>query len=130
VPLTDSEKVSIRYHLGYMNVAETETFALGTPAATETSFIIESAMDKVPEIALPRVRFLIGRCDSLENQMASDEENLAVSKLGDITLREDEQDVLDARYERWRNRLAQTLGVYVNPYDKVSSRGINVPVMS
>lgn len=130
MPLTDAEKVKIRDHLGYMNQQEVETFHLGTPAATETSFVIEPAMDKVPESSLPRLRQILAVLDSIESQMIDDHENLAVTKIGSIELREDEQEELDKRYERWQGKLANLLGVYVNPFSKVGGTAVNVPVMN
>lgn len=132
MPLTDPEKVMTRFHLGYMNVTEVETFALGTPAATETSFVIEAAMNKVPELALPLVRRILGVLDTiLFGQKVADLENLAVSALGNIKLRPDEMAALDKEYEKWQGHLANTLGVYVNPYSKVQSGGgINVPILN
>ena len=131
MPLTDPEKVKTRFHLGYMNQNSVETFHLGTPAATETSFIIEAAMDKVPEGALPLHRQILAILDKiLFGQKVDDLENLAVSKLGNIELRPDEMEALDKQYEFWQGHLANLLGVYVNPFSKVGNPGINVPVMN
>lgn len=127
MPLTEQEKIKIRHHLGFLNVAEVATFTLGTPAGVETQFIIEGAMERVLEAALPELRRQLQILDVIEEQMVADHELLAVKKIGEITVREDEQQALDARYERWRCSLANLLGVYPNPFDKRGG-GINVPV--
>ncbi len=126
---TPEEKVKIRYHLGYMNVEESATFELGVPAAVETSFIIESAMDKVLVVAESKVRDHLATLDGIESQMVCDHDLLAVESVGDIKIRADEQEMLDKRYQRWQNALANILGVYPNPFDKrFAQGGLNAPV--
>ena len=128
--LTEQERVKIRHHLGYLNVAEAQTFVFGTPAAVETQFLVEGAMNRVLDSALPEVRRHVAILDQIEDQMIADHELLAVSKVGEIDVRPDEQEALDLRYERWRQSLANLLGIYPNPFDKrFAGRGPNVPVM-
>src|SRR5262249_21640145 len=85
---------------------------------------------KVPELALPLLRRMLGICDVIVfGQKVDDLENLAVSKLGNIELRPDEMEALDDQYDWWRNKIANLLGVYVNPYEKDGKPGINVPAL-
>ena len=126
---TPEEKVRIRHHLGYLNVTASATFALGVPAAVETQFLIESAMDKVLPEAMTLARRLLSILDGIEGQMICDHELLAVAVVGEITLRPDEQEALDKRYQYWRNALANVLGTYPNPWDKrFANSGVNVSV--
>jgi len=118
VPLTEHEKVKVRHHAGYLNVAEAATFVLGTPASVETQFIIEGAMNRVLEVALPEVRRHLQILDSLEEQMVFDHELLAVESLGEITVNNREQYQLTQRYDYWVNSLCNLLGAYRNPFDK------------
>lgn len=130
--LTDEEKARIRHHLGYMNVSEAATFALGTPAAIETAFIIETAMNKVLDSALPLLRTYLCRCDETECQRFGSQKNARAQQVGDITPGgAAEQELLTKNYEYWRESLAGLLGVPPNPFDKrraVSPSGLNVPV--
>lgn len=129
MPLTAEEKVKIRHHMGYLNVAAAQTFVLGSPAGVETQFIIEGAMDKVLDAALTEVRRHLAILDQLEAQMVEDHELLAVNTVGEIDIREDEQEALDKRYQRWQRSLGNLLGCYPNPYDKrFAGSSINVPV--
>lgn len=128
MPLTTQEKIKIRHHLGFLNVSESSTFSLGTPAAVETQFVIEGAMNRVPEEALPELRRQLQILDSIEEQMVADHELLAVERIGEITIRQDEQEALVRVYDRWRQSIANLLGVYPNPWDKRDG-GINVPVI-
>lgn len=129
MPLTEDEKVKIRHHLGFLNVAEAMTFILGTPAAVETQFLVEGAMNRVLESALVQVRRHVQILDTIEQQKIDDLELLAVTKVGEIEIRQDEQEALDRQYERWQASLANLLGIYPNPWDKRNGSGFNVPVM-
>ena len=135
--LTEQEKVRIRHHLGYLNVQEASTFVLGTPSSVETQFIIEGAFNRVLESAVPLLRDLLGKLNATEEQMFCGQENMALLKIGEITMNstgEDrEQKELRRSYEYWKRSMANILGVMVNPFDKRTgvyrvSGGISVGV--
>lgn len=130
MPFSEQEKVAIRRHLGFLNVSGAATFVLGTPAALETQFLIETAMNKVLPEAESQAREAIARCDTVLAQILENQDLLAVSAVDEITIRENEFEQLLKRYEFWRNDLANFLGVYCNPFDKrfYGRSGINVPV--
>jgi hypothetical protein len=126
---TAEEKVKIRHHLGFLNVAASATFVLGVPQAVETQFIIERAMDLVLVPAEPEVRRHLGILDCIEDQMNADRELLAVNEVGEIKVRGTEMKELRVEYQYWRKSLANLLGVYPNPFDKrFESGGVNIPV--
>jgi hypothetical protein len=129
MPLTEDDKVKIRMHLGYLNVAEAYTFVLGTPAGVETQFIIEGAMNRVLESAISQVRRFIQILDTIQEQKVNDLELLAVNKVGEIDVRNDEMKALDEQYDYWCGNLANMLGVYASPFDKRNGGGINVSVI-
>lgn len=115
---TEQEKVKIRTHLGYPNVAQQAGFAIGTPAALEVNFLIESAMNKVLPEAMTDARASIGKCDAVLAQIEENQDLLAVSAVDEITVRPDEFERLLDRYDFWRGTLANFLGVYCMPFDK------------
>ena len=121
--LTPEERVRIRHHLGYLNVGPVYTFVLGSPAGIESNFMIEGAMDRVLPAAVPLLRTLLIRLDATEQQMFDDQENLAVSSIGDITIDPKEQTKLRKQYQYWQGRAANLLGVTVGPYSKVAEDG-------
>lgn len=126
---TDEEKVRIRAHLGYLNVAAVQTFVLGSPAGVETQFLVEGAMNRVLPEALSLARNHLAKCDFVETQIVENQELLAVTAVGEISVRENEYEQLLKRYHYWRNALANVLGVYPNPFDKrFESTGLNVSV--
>lgn len=129
-PLSETERASVRHHMGYLNVGEMYTFVLGTPAAVETTFVIEGAMDRVLEVALPRFRQILGILDAIEAQRVDDLELMAINQLGDIQVNQKEQNQLLRTYDDWVAALANMLGVPRNPFDKRlgGARGVNVGV--
>ena len=118
MPFTKEEKVKIRHHLGYLNVASASTFVLGSPAAVETSFIIEGAMDRVLVEAEGEVRRHLQILNSIEEQMIGDHELLAVTQVDEISVNPKEHQQLRDQYDYWRQGLSNLLGVYTNPFDK------------
>lgn len=127
--ITKEERVRCRHHMDYLNAAANAAFVLGTPAAVETSFLIEPAMDKVLVEAVPLFRQILATLDAIEAQKVEDLEVLVAGRVGSIELRSDEQAALDGQYRRWQGKLANLLGVPPNPFDKSGGGGINVPVM-
>lgn len=126
----EEEKVRIRHHLGYLNVGAAQTFVLGTPAAVETQFLIEGAMNRVLPAAESMVRNLVARCDLVEQQVIENQELLAVTAVGEISVQEREFEKLMQRYQYHRNALANALGIYANPFDKRFEGGLNVRVQN
>jgi len=114
--LSDTEKVRIRYHLGYPNVTAIASLNAGIPIPLQTLFLVENAMDRVIDEALPIVRTHIQTLDNIECQLVEGQRNLAVNRLGDMEIRREHLDQLEGEYRRWANRLADTLGVPLYPY--------------
>lgn len=132
MPLSDQEKVKVRHHAGYLNVADAYTFVLGSPASVETQFIIEGAMNRVLEVAMPELRRHLQILDSIEQQMVDDHELLAVRSLGEITINEEEQRKLTVQYDYWVDSMCNLLGCMRNPFDKrltSAGRSMNVAVV-
>ena len=117
-PLTLAERSNIRHHMGYINVSEVWTFVLGSPASLETTFVIEGAMNKILDEALPKVRQILTVLDAMEQQNIDDLELLSVSSLGDITVNPKELRMLEGQYDKWVAMLANIMGVPRNPFDK------------
>ncbi len=132
--LTPTQKVKIRHHLGYLGVSSVATFALGVPAATETQFMIEGAMEKLLPESLPELDRLLGILDGIEQQRLDDLELAAVDQVGEIAINQREQGQLLAQYNEWVEALANLLGSMRNPYDKRlpqnrSGGGLNARVL-
>lgn len=126
--LSLEEKVRVRHHMGYLNVQEAQTFTLGTPAAVETQFLIEGAMNKVLPEAMPLLRRYLEMCDETENTMFCDQETLVANRLGEIDLNNQgehrNQRELRRSYKYWQTSLANLLGVPPNPFDQRTQYGL------
>lgn len=128
--LTEEEKVQIRRHLGFLNVAEAFTFVLGTPAGVETQFIVEGATKRLLVSAEPMVRRFLCELEQLEDARQQAALDATVAKVGSIET-QDPQVVLkaiDDQLAHKRGDLANAFGIYQNPFDKRARGGINVRV--
>lgn len=127
---TEQEKVRIRHHTGYMNVGQVQTFSLGVPAAVETQFLIEGAMNRVLPEAELEVRRLVSILDTIESAKVADLELLAITQIGEISINNQEQQKLDREYDKWCAALCNLLCIPRNPYDQrvMNQGGINVRV--
>lgn len=131
--LTDEQKVRVRHHCGFLNVQEAQTFVLGTPAAVETQFIIEGAMNRILDAAIPQLLRHLSILDGIEEQMVCDQELMAVNSLGDIGVNQREQEQLIRSYNRWVSSMCNIMGIERNPFDKrlvgIGNSSGNVRVM-
>jgi hypothetical protein len=129
--LTTAERERVRYHLGYLNTAPAASVSLGFPRAGQPLFLVEMAMNLLLPEAEDRVREHLAVLDNIEGQLKDSTCRLAAKVVGEITVNNQEPDMLEKEYRRWQGRLARQLGVNPNPYDPSSSGGgggINVPV--
>lgn len=132
--LNEEEKVKVRHHLGYLNVQGAQTFVLGSPAAVETQFMIEGAMDRILPQALGEVRRHLQVLDTIEGQMIQNLELLQVTELGELKINSTgehrEQVQLRQQYKWWQTSMANLFGIMPNPFDKrsMNTGGPNVRV--
>ena len=127
--LTAEEKVKVRHHLGYLNVANAFTFVFGIPAAVQTQFTVEGAMDRILADAEPEVRRQLRILDKIEELDVENLEDVEASEVGEIKLDPKFYEKRWKQYERWRRSLANLFGIAPNPFDqRLASYGISVPV--
>jgi hypothetical protein len=132
--LTLEERMRVRKHMGYLGVEQSQTFSLGIPAAVQTQFVIEGAMNKLLPESFDEVRRLLGIMDGVEDQIIEDQELLVVTKVDEIDIRQDEFKQLVRQYTWWQATLGNMLGVTPNPFDQrfamwgVGASGINASV--
>lgn len=123
----------MRYHLGYLIADPVLTIQLGVPAVSQTGFLIEAAMDRIPASAAGMIRRMLGVLDGIEEKMLEAVDRLAARELGEITLNPDEPDALEKEHDRWARRLANLLGVPLNPFSlsplEAGKRSLSGPVI-
>lgn len=128
--LQEEEKVRIRHHLGYLQPNPVTTIQLGFPRASQPQFLVESAMNNIPEAAIGLIRKYVAYLDNIEDRLIGSLDRLQATRLAEITLNPDEQDKLEKEYYRWAMRLADDLGVPLNVYSERFRRGASGATLS
>lgn len=128
--LSAQDKARVRYHMGYPQVTQAQTFVVGgVPAPMELNFLIEGAMNKIAPESEGTFRGLLDKLDGIEAQMIQDQPNIAAKQVGNVTPNQDEFKQLIYQYQYWQGQLSNMLAVPVNPFDKrFAAMGINCPV--
>lgn len=120
---SDADKERIRYHMGYLQVQPAASITYGLPVPQQTLFMLESSMDRIMPIAIPRVIRILSILDGIEEQMVCGQPNLAAESIDPgIKLRADQIDQLEHEYERWSGRLADIFGVMRYPFSERGNR--------
>lgn len=115
---TETEKDRVRHHLGYLLTTPVTSIVMGFPRATQPMFLVESALNNVPEHAANQIRQYIAVLDGIEAKLVEAQDYMVAERLGEITIREDHADKLEREYARWARRLADDLGVPLNAYSE------------
>ena len=116
MPLTDSEKERVRYHLGYLGVQPAASIQYGIARPLLTVFLVETALENLIENVVPRVRRILKVMDDVECKLCEAQDRLAAKQLDNLQLRDNEPDQLEREYVRWGQRLADVFGVPLYPY--------------
>jgi hypothetical protein len=113
---TEEEQGRCLYHLGYAQVNVAGFFSFGTLGLTQPLFIAINALQHVPLSRAMIIRSLLQKLDEIEQQIGEAYKYLVASKLEQLELREEYPDLLEKEKTRFAQRLADALGVYVNPW--------------
>lgn len=116
--LTEQEKNRIRHHCGYLVVNPVSSIQLGVPRASQPQFLVELAMNSIPDTAIGQIRRWIAILDGIEEQMIDANGRLVAKKVGNIDLNENEHSALAAQYNKWAQVLADDLGIPLNAYSE------------
>ena len=119
MPLDNTDRERVRYHLGYPNQTSASSLSFGQPIPRETVFLLETAMTNIPENAIPRILNMLKVLDNIECKLIEAQDRLSAKKMGNLELRDDEPNLLEAEYYRWGGRLADQLGA---PFYAYSNR--------
>ena len=131
--LTEEEKARIRYHGGYLQITPASAIILGVPAATQPAFLVESAMEHIPDTAISIIRNLVAICDATERNIFESQRRMKVKSVDEIDLNPDEADQLRGEYRYWVQKLYDNLGCPINAYASAFQSGgrppLNIPVV-
>jgi len=115
--LSQEEKTSVLLHMGYQaQQMASASMSLGIPSATQPMFLVASALERIPESAVGELRRTLGHLERIKVRLMDIVEQLDVSEIGNIKLREDATNALEREYNRWAQRLSNLLGAPLNPY--------------
>lgn len=131
--ISEGDKVRSRHHLGYLNVEQAQTFVLGIPAAVQTTYMIEGALNRILPQALPKFIELLDRLDCVECELWGGMDLASVNKISEIEVNPTRRKELAGYYQIARQALANLLGIIPNPYDQrswVAEAPLNVTVHS
>lgn len=134
--LTEEEKARVRHHTGYTLLDPVPSITLGVRALGQPQFLLELALNRVPETAIGIIRNYIAILDGIEAQLVDAQSRFPADKLGEITLRGrgaagmEEPERLEVEYGRWARRLADDLGVPLNPYSERFRSGMGTSPLS
>lgn len=127
--LSEADRVRVRHHLGYLNTLPSASIQLGFPAATETGFLVERAMSFVIDEAVPRIQRALNELDCIEDQQSKARSRFSAQQLGELKIRngndeKTEVELLQESYWLWQSKLANYLGVPVNPFAQAGAPGV------
>lgn len=130
--ITEEDKVRARHHLGYLDVEAAQTFSLGIPAAVQTQFMIEGAMNRILPQAIPKFLELLERLDCIECDLFGGIDTATVTKIGEIEIDDKRIQKLAKYYKVAQQSLANLMGIVPNPFDQrewlSTGGGINATV--
>ena len=117
VVVTEEEKVKARHHLGYVDVESVQSFNAGIPAAMQTTFMIEGALNRLLPAAYEKFQQLLCRLDAIEEEVFCGMDLASMDKLDTLEIRSDRLKELSKYYKIAQQGLANMLGVPPNPFD-------------
>lgn len=128
----EEEKVRARRHLGYLGVEASSTFSLGIPAAIQTQFMVEGALNRLLPQSMPTFLMLLDRLDCIDCEFYGGVDTATVSKIAEVEIDDKRIQKIGKYYRNARSDLANLLGIVPNPFDQreivMEGGGINVPV--
>ena len=132
--LTNEEKARIRYHLGYPQTDPVASIQLGVPGFGEPQYLVERAMERIPDYVIGIVRNLVQILDRTEANIIDAQEYLPARKAGEVEINPDHIRTLRTEYATWARRLADTLGAPINQFAAAFQVGggampLNIPVI-
>lgn len=103
-------------HLGYSVVNVGSFLSMGVLALTENMFVAVNALQHVPQSRVGIVRDLLSKLDALYLKIFGATDFLYAEQVDQIKPNLEITNALRGEYDFWSRKLADSLGVYQNPY--------------
>ena len=116
--LTEIEKVSIKFHLGYPVQSALRSMVAGLPQTVESNWQIDTVLRDgvLEEQTIDLVRNVLSQLDGILFADFPDARlELKAEQLEELRMNMRHEAMLAQQYEMWQQRLAQILCVPVNP---------------
>lgn len=116
MPLTDTEKHSIEYHLGW--VQDTQVLVMsGNVTEHNVVSLLRANIERTTEDKVYRVREALCECQRVQDELKAIRKRFGVKKVGDTELDNYEAVMqLENEYTRWTDKLADMYGGHKNAY--------------
>jgi hypothetical protein len=119
----------VKFHLGYTSASTAGAIQFGLAIPMQTIFLVDSAMQQMPAVAIPRVLQLLGILDNLIfGKLVESQDFLIAAQLGKMTLTNSSNtnakkgmmhpDLLRKEYRFYCGLLCDTLGVPRYPFSE------------
>lgn len=118
VTIPEEDKVRARHHLGYLDVEAAQTFALGIPAAVQTQFMIEGALNRLLPQAVPKFLELLERLDCVECEVFGGIDLASIDEIAEVKISDKRLEKLARYYKLAQQSLSNLLGIVPNPWDQ------------
>lgn len=130
MPLTDTEKHSIEYHLGWVQDDQVLIMS-GNLVAHQIVSMLRANILRTPEHKVYRVREALCECQKIQDQLKDVRGKFGAVRLGDIEYdAEKAVQLLDNEYLRWTRKLADIYGGHENLYSRERQQlGGGAPMM-
>jgi hypothetical protein len=122
---TEQDKDRVLHFLGYPNwIALSQSIMLGYPAASQPLFLVYDAFMRISQGGAESVLVDLCECESIEAQLRDARTRFKARTVGNIDLNMAETSMLRDELKYWTKRLADDLGVVVNPYSQMAWQGM------
>lgn len=131
-PFTDEETADVMRFLGYPNwQAMAQSIQLGYPAASQPMWLVLDSLPRLAEASRPAVRETLCQLRSTDAQIGTARSRMKTTHVGEVSMNSNESRMLREEYVFWQKRLADLLGVFVNPHSALNGGmpgGVNARV--
>jgi len=122
---SEVERDRILHFLGYPEwKALAQSIQLGYPMASQPLFLVYDAFLRIGAGGVASALRDLCQCEACESQIGDARSRMKAEAVGNIRLRANEADALRRELQFWTKRLADDLGVVVNPYSQMSWQGM------
>lgn len=122
---TDDEKTRVLHFLGYPDWQSlASSIQLGYPASTQPLFLVRDSFDRLSPAGENSVRRDLCECEAIEGQLSDARSRMRATQIGEMKLNAQETAQLRGELQFWVKRLADDLGVFVNPYSQMDYLGM------